>query len=139
MRSRTAATIAAAAATATAAVLLAGCGSTTGSTTGAGTASPDPSASTSTQQCGDLVVTPTSATREVCLGVGSTLRIQLAQGDQPPTEKGAALTQVSSGVYRGAQAGSAELTGFRHVCPSASPGGVSCLAIAGWKVTVDVR
>ena len=85
------------------------------------------------------MVNPTTATREVCLSVGSTLKIQVAQGDQAPTETGAALTQVSSGVYRAAKAGSAEVSGFRHVCPSASSGGVSCMAIAGWKVTVDVR
>jgi len=138
MRSRTVATLAAAAATVTAAVMLGGCGSASGT----GAASPTSSTSTSAStpaKCGDIVVTPTTATREVCLSVGSTVRIELAEGDQPPTEKGTALTEVSTGIYRGARTGSAELSGFRHVCPSASPGGMSCLAIAEWKVTVEVR
>ncbi|MEE4546013.1 hypothetical protein V2S66_29100 [Streptomyces sp. V4-01] len=120
-----------------AAVLLAGCGSADGVRVG----KPDPGPTTSSPDCGDVVVVPQggASTRDVCLSVGSTLRLQLAGGDRPPTEKGAALTEVSPGVYRGARAGSAELSGFRHVCPSAKPGTASCHAIAGWKVTVDVR
>jgi hypothetical protein len=77
--------------------------------------------------------------REVCLGVGSTLRLRLGPGEHAPTEKGDALTEVSPGVYRGARAGTAELSGFRRSCPDARPGVGSCHALAGWKVTVDVR
>jgi hypothetical protein len=120
---------------ATAAVLLAaGCGSASGVRVG----SPEPSASQPV--CGDMVVTPGSgAGREICLSIGSTLRLQLGAGDKPPTEHGDALREVSPGVYRGVKAGTAELSGFRRVCPSAAPGAVSCDAMAGWKVAVDVR
>jgi len=138
MRSRTGATLAVVGATA-AAVLLVGCGSDSGSGSGSASSSAPSVSASPSPQCGDVVITPDSASREVCLSVGSTLRIQLGSGDQAPTETGGALATVSPGVYRGARAGSAELSGFRHVCPSATPGGMSCMAIAGWKVTVDVR
>ncbi|HEY3478129.1 MAG TPA: hypothetical protein VGL02_04435 [Streptomyces sp.] len=133
MRART---VAAAAAV----LLVAGCGSASGVRVGA----PDPSGTTSAPDCGDVVVTPGGGGngdngREVCLSVGSTLRLQLGAGAQQANEKGDALSEVSPGVYRGARAGTAELSGFRHACPSATPGGMSCHAIVGWKVTVDVR
>lgn len=117
--------------------LLSGCGNADGVRVG----KPDPGPSSSPPDCGDVVVTPQAgaSTRDVCLSVGSTLRLQLGAGDSPPTEKGTALTEISPGVYRGARAGSAELSGFRHACPSAAPGTVACHAVAGWKVTVDVR
>ncbi|MEV6006543.1 hypothetical protein AB0M29_07030 [Streptomyces sp. NPDC051976] len=129
-------------AAAAAVLLVAGCGSASGVRVGA----PDPGATTTVPDCGDVVVTPGGAGsgsggngREVCLSVGSTLRLQLGPGAQQATEKGNALTEVSPGVYRGARAGTAELSGFRHACPSATPGGMSCHAIVGWTVTVDVR
>jgi hypothetical protein len=125
-----------AAGAAAAALVLAGCGSAGGVRAGT------PDRSTSPRpDCGDVVVTPQAGrqTREVCLSVGRTLRIRLDQGDRPPTEQGAALTEISPGVYRGVRVGPAELSGFRRVCPTAEPGMVSCHAIAGWKVTVDVR
>ncbi|MFC4030907.1 hypothetical protein ACFO3J_05415 [Streptomyces polygonati] len=124
MRTRTPAGLAAVAAV----LLLAGCG--------AGTAKPAHSAP-ARPACGNTVVTP-GVTHDVCLDVGRTLRLALGRGDQPGAEKGAALTRVAPGVYRGARAGSAELSGFRHACPRAKPGGLSCHAIAGWTVTVRV-
>jgi hypothetical protein len=118
-------------------LLLAGCGNADGVRVG----KPDPGPSSSQPDCGDVVVTPQAggSTRDICLSLGSTLRLQLDKGDQRPTETGAALTEISPGVYRGARAGTAELSGFRHACPSAKPGTMACHAIAGWKVTVDVR
>ena len=115
---------------------MAGCGSAGGVRVGA----PDPGGSSTQPVCGDIVVSPGGGdgTREVCLSVGSDLRLQLGQGERA-TEKGAALTEVAPGVFRGAKAGGAELSGFRRACPSAKPGALSCHALAGWKVTVDVR
>jgi hypothetical protein len=124
--------------TAAAAVLLvAGCGSASGVRVGA----PDPGDSSTQPVCGDLTVTPGGGAngREVCLSVGNTLRITLDPGDKPPAEQGTALSEISPGVYRGARAGTAVLSGFRRACPDATPGAMSCHAIAGWKVTVDVR
>lgn len=122
-------------AAAAAVLLAAGCGSASGVRVGA----PDPGDSSAQPQCGDIVVTPAGGGREICLSVGSTLHLQLAEGAKAATEKGSALTEISPGVYRGAQAGSAELSGFQHACPRATPGAMSCHAIVGWKVTVDVR
>jgi hypothetical protein len=133
MRTRTPAVLAVTAAAT--AVLVAGCGSATG----VKASPPDSSASSPSPVCGDIQVTPSGVARNVCLDVGSTLRLRLGRGDPPATEKGAALIELSPGVYRGARTGSAELSGFRHSCPSAQPGGLSCLAIAGWQVTVHVR
>jgi hypothetical protein len=126
MRMRTPAGFAAAAAV----VLVAGCG--------AARTDPSRTAPDAPPACGDTVVTP-GVTHTVCVGVGRTLRLSLGSGDPPATEKGAALALVSPGVYRGARTGSAELSGFRHACPTAKPGGFSCHAIAGWTVTVRVR
>ncbi|WNI18666.1 hypothetical protein [Actinacidiphila sp. ITFR-21] len=138
MRARTSAAVLTAVA---AAVLTAGCGSSTGGTgSGSGSATtPSRPAAGISPACGDAVVTPGGTAHEVCVGVGGTLRVRLGVGDRPATEKGAALTPVSPGVYRGARAGSAELSGFRRVCPGARPGGLSCHAVAGWQVTVRVR
>lgn len=122
-------------AAAAAVLLVAGCGSAGGVRVGA------PAGAGEEQDCGDVVVTPSGgdAGRELCLDVGSTLRLRLGHGDRGTVEKGDALTQVSSGVYRGARVGTAELSGFRRVCPGATPGGLSCHAITGWKVIVVVR
>jgi len=120
---------------AAAGLLLAGCGSASGVRAG------PPSGLDSEPVCGDVVITPQSgdATRAICLSIGSTLRIQFGAEEQSPTERGVALHEVSPGLYRGAQAGTAEVSGFRRACPSARPGASSCHAIAGWKVTVDVQ
>ncbi|MFF6960671.1 hypothetical protein ACIOC1_20610 [Streptomyces sp. NPDC088197] len=124
-------------AAAAAVLLVAGCGSASGVRVG----SPDPSDSSTRPVCGDVTVTPGGGAegREVCLSVGSTLRVATAPGDRPPGERGAALSEISPGVYRGARVGTAELSGFRRACPGATPGVMSCHAIAGWKITVDVR
>ncbi|WP_328912560.1 MULTISPECIES: hypothetical protein [unclassified Streptomyces] len=121
---------------AAAVLLVAGCGSATGVRVGA----PDPGPSSGQPDCGDVVVTPAGGmdAREVCLSVGSTLRLALGPGGNV-TEKGAALTEVSSGVYRGARAGSAALSGFRRACPPGKHHGPVCHALIGWRVTVDVR
>jgi hypothetical protein len=133
MRARTATAAGAAVASL---MLLTGCGSASGVRVGA----PDPGSGSSLPDCGDAVVDlGGTGARDVCLTVGSTLRLQLDRKDVPAVEHGGALTKISPGVYRGARAGSAELSGFRHACPGAKPGGMSCHAIVGWKVTVQVR
>jgi hypothetical protein len=95
-----------------------------------------------TPSCGSQTVAPGSlgsADHEVlCLQVGRTLSLRLGKGERA-TETGAALTEVSPGVYRGARVGTAKLSGFGRVCPTARPGEVGCDAIAGWTITVDVR
>lgn len=128
---------AAAAAAAVAVLVVAGCGSADGVRVGA----PDPSESSTQPVCGDIVVTPGGGTggREVCLSVGRTLRLELGAGDKGPSEQGDALAEVSPGVYRGARTGTAELSGFRRACPDSTPGVMSCHAVTGWKITVEVR
>jgi hypothetical protein len=114
-----------------AAVLLAGCGSTDHNVVVPIRATPS---------CGSQKVAPGSpgSPHAVCLAVGGTLSLELGTGERA-TETGAALKEVSPGVYRGARAGTAELGGFGRVCPSARSGAVACDAIAGWTITVDVR
>lgn len=84
------------------------------------------------------MLTPTSGS-EVCVGLGRTLRLDFGQGNNSAHATGTALTQISPGVFRGARAGSAELSGQRRLCPTAKPGEVACDGIAGWRVTVRVR
>jgi hypothetical protein len=94
-----------------------------------------------TPYCGSQTVAPNSlgSARNVrCLLVGRTLSLGLGKGERA-TETGAALTEVSPGVYRGARVGTAKLSGFGRVCPTARPGEAACDAIAGWTITVDVR
>jgi hypothetical protein len=137
MRARLLATATARLLAAAAVLLLAGCGSAGG----VRVSTPDPGDTGTLPVCGDATVTPAGGTagREVCLSVGSTLRVTLDEGARPPSETGTALTEVSPGLYRAARAGTAELSGFRRVCPGATPGVMSCHAIAGWTITVDVR
>jgi hypothetical protein len=132
MRARPTVVAAAALPVALTAVLLAGCGS--------GVRHGPVAPVRTTPNCGSKVITPgaVGATREVCLTAGSTLTLRLGKGRQA-TEKGAALTEVSPGVYRGARAGTAALSGFGRVCPTANSGAMACDAIARWTITVDVR
>ncbi|SHM54791.1 hypothetical protein [Actinacidiphila paucisporea] len=90
--------------------------------------------------CGDVVLdlSSTDTPGEICLRVGSTLRLRFGTGVKAAAESGEALAEVSPGVYRGAAPGEATLSGERRACPD-RPGKVSCLAIVSWKVTVDVR
>lgn len=133
MRTRVRPTVAAVALpVALSAVLLAGCGSTDRNVV---------APIGKTPYCGSqVVVTPGSpgSSHKVCLPVGGTLSLGLGKGERA-TETGAALTEVSPGVYRGARVGTAELGGFGRVCPTARPGEAACDAIAGWTITVDVR
>jgi hypothetical protein len=135
MRARTPAVVAAAVA---AALVAAGCGSAGGVRVGP----PESGGAGAPSGCGDVVVDPCALPapgQETCLGVGKTLRVRLAQGDPPPTAIGGALQEVSPGVYRGTQAGTARLSGTERVCPRPAPGAAGCAAVAGWAVTVDVR
>ena len=123
-------------AAATAALLLAGCASAGGVRVG----KPDPGGGSTSPLCGDIVVSlADQAGHAVCLSVGSTLRLRMGIGDHA-REKGSALAEVAPGVYRGVRAGPAELSGFRRACPPGRrPGSVTCHAIVGWTIAVDVR
>lgn len=119
------------------AVLAAGCSSAAGvravpSGSAAGT---DISA-----DCGDAVLDLASrdTPKEICLSVGSTLRLRSGAGVAAAEESGEALAEVSPGIYRGAAVGSAALSGTRRACPDA-PGKASCLVVVRWMITVDVR
>jgi hypothetical protein len=117
-------------------LLAAGCGSAGGVRVGA----PGPGGTNVSADCGDVVLDLASkdTPREICLSVGSTLELRFGASAGSAAESGAALTEVSPGVYRGAAAGSAELSGTRRSCPD-EPGKVSCLVIVPWSITVDVR
>lgn len=122
---------------AAAVLVLAGCGSSGGARVVPGA----PGGGTdSAADCGDVVLDLTAGgtPREICLSVGSSLRLRSGPGAQPVRQTGGALSQVSPGVYRGIQPGPAELSGTRRVCPPRH-GQVSCMAIVHWHVTVNVR
>jgi hypothetical protein len=127
-----------------AAVLAAGCGSASGpgSGPGGGRTLPAPVGTSSpARDCGDVTVDltrPETVRGGICLDVGATLRVRNGPAAQAGTVTGGALAEVATGVYRGVSPGRAELGGTRRVCPD-EPGGVSCLAIARWSLTVDVR
>ncbi|CAG7653104.1 hypothetical protein [Actinacidiphila bryophytorum] len=119
------------------AVLVAGCDSGGG----VRVVPPDPAGGTDiSADCGDVVLDLTNSDTPgaICLRVGSTLRLRVGERTAEADESGAALTEVSAGVYRGAQAGEATLGGTRRACPD-EPGKVSCLAVVPWRITVDVR
>jgi hypothetical protein len=129
--------IRAAAAAGALAVLLAGCES------GGGVRAvpPDPPGGSDLfADCGDVVLDLSGhdTPAEICLRVGSTLRLRFGAAVKGGDESGDALAEVSPGVYRGAEAGEATLSGTRRACPD-EPGKVSCLAVVPWSITVDVR
>jgi hypothetical protein len=129
--------IRAAAAAGAVAVLAAGCSSAAG----VRVVPPDPAGGTDlSADCGDVILDLSSqdTPREICLSVGSTLRLRFGAGVLGADESGDALSEVSRGVYRGAAAGDAALSGTRRVCPD-EPGKASCMAIVRWRITVDVR
>ncbi|MFG1811761.1 hypothetical protein [Streptomyces sp. NPDC049040] len=129
--------IRAVAAAGAAAVLASGCGSAAG----VRVVPHDPAGGTDlSADCGDVVLDLSSKDTpgEICLSVGSTLTLRLDSGVKAASESGEALTEVAPGVYRGAAVGEATLGGTRRACPD-EPGKVSCLAIVGWSITVDVR
>ncbi|WP_327288036.1 hypothetical protein [Streptomyces sp. NBC_01198] len=118
-------------------VLAAGCSSASG----VRVVPPDPAGGTDVSaDCGDVVLDLSSKDTpgKICLSVGSTLRLRFGERGNTAAESGGALTEVSSGVYRGAAVGDATLSGSRRACPD-EPGGMSCLAIVPWSITVDVR
>ncbi|WP_329173409.1 hypothetical protein [Streptomyces sp. NBC_01477] len=118
-------------------VLAAGCGSAAG----VRVVPPDPPGGTNVSaDCGDVVLDLSSQDTpgEICLSVGSKLRLRLGAGVSGASETGQALAEVSPGVYRGVAAGSAGLSGSRRVCPDEA-GKASCMAMTLWNITVDVR
>ncbi|HEX6499467.1 MAG TPA: hypothetical protein VF054_10600 [Micromonosporaceae bacterium] len=46
---------------------------------------------------------------------------------------------VTAGFFTADHAGTADLTSSRPACGSTAPGGVSCHALVGFKVTITVR
>lgn len=131
----------------TALLLAAGCGSSTVSSgpkpTYAAPASTGVECGTAMSVNGtEVTVTAADNGRRVCLGRQGTVRVSLPGTPAAPvTVSGAALVEVSDHVFRGESAGSAVLVSTIPTCPSppAPPGGVHCLALLAWQVTVVVR
>lgn len=121
-------------AAAAAAVVLAGCGASHGA--------PAPSSGAGGKDaggCGDAVLDLAAAPPGgVCVGVGRTLTVHLTPGKGEARASGAALTRVGEDVFRGAAAGTAELSGS-WTCPPPKPGEARCLMIGTWRVPVEVR
>ncbi|MFF3861465.1 hypothetical protein [Streptomyces sp. NPDC002209] len=89
----------------------------------------------------EVTVTAADNGHRICLGRQGTVRV-LLPGTPPAavTLEGAALAEVSDHVFRGVSAGTAVLESAVPVCsPPAPSGGVRCLALAAWRVTVVVR
>ncbi|MDD1061755.1 hypothetical protein NMG29_26660 [Streptomyces cocklensis] len=119
------------------AVLAAGCDSGGG----VRVVPPEPPGGTDiSADCGDVVLDLASKDTPgaICLRVGSTLRLRSGGRAADAAESGTALAEVSPGLYRGAAAGKATVSGTRRACPE-QPGAMSCLAIVPWSITVDVR
>ncbi|GLV86020.1 hypothetical protein Slala03_57090 [Streptomyces lavendulae subsp. lavendulae] len=95
-------------------------------------------------ECGtaaEVTVTAADNGRHVCLDRRGTVRVRLPGTPAVPvTVSGTALAEVSDHLYRGVSAGTAVLASAVPVCASpAGPGGVRCLAVTAWQVTVVVR
>ncbi|MEU6866230.1 hypothetical protein ABZ924_23710 [Streptomyces sp. NPDC046876] len=127
-------------------LLAAGCGS------GAMSPGADPTDSAAASvavECGtaaavsgtEVTVTEADNGRRVCLGRSGTVRVSLPGTPAAPvTLSGTALAEVSDHVFRGVSAGTAVLESAVPACSSpAPPGGVRCLAVVAWQVTVVVR
>lgn len=130
----------------TALLLTAGCGS------GARTPGPAPADTTPASvgvDCGtateargtEVTVTAADNGHRICLGRQGTVRVSLPGTPAVHvTVSGAALAEVSEHVFRGVSAGTAVLAASFPACPSPPPsGGVRCLAVVSWRVTVVVR
>ncbi|MFJ8212025.1 hypothetical protein [Streptomyces sp. NPDC096033] len=89
----------------------------------------------------EVTVTEVDNGRRVCLGRSGTVRVSLPGTPAAPvTLSGTALAEVSDHVFRGVSAGTAVLASAVPACSSpAPPGGVRCLAVVAWQVTVVVR
>ncbi|MFD9334967.1 hypothetical protein ACFWBF_11260 [Streptomyces sp. NPDC060028] len=89
----------------------------------------------------EVTVTAADNGHRVCLARPGTVRVSLPGTPAAPvTVSGTALVEVSDYVFRGASAGTAVLASAVPACSSpAPPGGVRCLAVVAWQVTVVVR
>lgn len=93
----------------------------------------------------EVVVTASDNGRRMCLPLHGTVRISLPDAGAgrpgaPVGLSGTALSTVSDHLFRGVSPGTAVLTSEVPACPgSPAPGTVECLALTGWRVTVDVR
>ncbi|WP_405496385.1 hypothetical protein [Streptomyces sp. NBC_00096] len=88
-----------------------------------------------------MTVTEADNGRRICLDRPGSVRVSLpATPAAPVSVSGTALTEVSDRVFRGASADTAVLASAVPACSSpAPPGGVRCLAMVAWQVTVVVR
>ncbi|WP_371614705.1 hypothetical protein [Streptomyces sp. NBC_00454] len=91
----------------------------------------------------EVTVTEADNGRRICLDRHGSVRVSL-RGTPAATVSvsGTALAEdEGSGlVFRGVSPGTAVLKSAVRACPEpARPGGVSCLAMAAWQVTVVVR
>ncbi|MEU8691849.1 hypothetical protein [Streptomyces sp. NPDC048665] len=151
------------AALAAAVLLLAGCGSKSGTsdqggkggkgtdTGSAGTVSPSAPAG----GCASTVeLKATDAGRTVCVAKGGEVRLTLegtkSRPWKPVQASGTALKAVNTGfvirpgqataAYHAVAAGTEKLTTSRPLCAQPTkPGGVSCMGIQEWAVTVTVK
>ncbi|MFG2394726.1 hypothetical protein ACGFYF_38480 [Streptomyces lavendulae] len=122
-------------------LLMAGCGP---GAVAAGPAPGETAPASAGAGCGtatEVTVTAADNGHHVCLDRRGTLRVRLPGTPAAPvTVSGTALAEVSEHLYRGVSAGTAVLASTVPVCASpAGPGGVRCLAVMAWQVTVVVR
>ena len=141
-------------------LLLAGCGSKSGSGTHPGSAGqvspPAPSASASAPGgCPATVELKAADTgRTVCVAKGGEVRLTLdgtkSRPWKPVMASGTALKGINAGfvvqpgnataAYQAVATGTEKLTSSRPLCAKpAKPGGVSCMGIQEWTVTVTVK
>ncbi|WBO66040.1 hypothetical protein [Streptomyces camelliae] len=150
------------AALAGAVLLLAGCGSKSGSGTHPGSAGqvspPAPSASASASAPGGCPATvelkAADTGRTVCVAKGGEVRLTLdgtkSRPWKPVMASGTALKGINAGfvvqpgnataAYQAVATGTEKLTSSRPLCAKPTkPGGVSCMGIQEWTVTVTVK
>ncbi|MFE2141704.1 hypothetical protein ACFXA3_08110 [Streptomyces sp. NPDC059456] len=127
-------------------LLMAGCGPGATATAPQRTASAPASAGV---DCGtaaavdgtEVTVTAQDNGHRVCLARRGAVRVSLPGAPGAAvTVSGTALAEASDRVFRGVSAGTAVLASSVPACASpAPPGGVRCLAVVAWQVTVVVR
>ena len=120
---------------------------------------PAPSAGTPvapTGSCvsGTLALTEADQGRAFCVHAGTAVRVVLhgstASMWRPvrltgtalrpaPSGRGTVPVGVTAAFFVAAAPGEAGLTSFRPACPSPSSGGIACLALVGFTVTIHVR
>jgi hypothetical protein len=118
------------------------------------TTSGAPSPAPSDCRSGSVTVTEAQDGQSLCVRVGTRIEVYLHGSPDTAwsavTSDGAALTPTASGkgalplgvtggFFQAAAPGAARLTASRPGCPSAPPGGVRCMIVQPFAVTVTVR